>query len=181
MRFIAAALLVLLFSSQLIAQKNEIPPDWPSFTDTAYNYSVRYPADWEFKQKNTNTRFFVTSYTENDGDKFRENINCIVRVLDEKGFTIKTAENAIKKSLSEKLQDYALLRSGYLTWNNSEALELEYTCTQTASAVSYSIHMLQRIAVVKGNLFTLTYTAEQKSYSRYIDTVKKVLASLRVK
>jgi|GEM_PF-4693566 len=41
--------------------------------------------------------------------------------------------------------------------------------------------MLQYVAVVKGTLFTLTYTAKQKNYSRYIDTVKKVLALLKVK
>jgi hypothetical protein len=181
MKFILSVLLSVLCCHQLTAQKNDIPADWLPFTDTAYNFSIRYPADWEFKPKNTNTRFFITSSTENDSDKFRENINCIARVVEEKGFTIKMAEDAIKKSLGEKLQDYKLLRSEYLTWNSSETLELEYTCTQTSSDVSYSIRMLQRMAVVKGTLFTLTYTAEQKSYRKYIDTVKKVLASLKVK
>lgn len=181
MRLVLPALVILLCSNLLTAQKSDIPADWALYTDTAYHFSVRYPADWEFKLKNTNTRFFVTSYKENEEDKFRENINCIVRVLDDKGFSIKTAEDAIKKSLSEKLQNYQLLRTEYLTWNNSETLEIEYTCTQSANDITYSIHMLQRMGVVKGTLFTLTYTAEQKSFSKYIDTVKKVLQSLKVK
>gem|GEM_PF-5886756 len=81
---------------QLTAQKHDIPADWLSFTDTAYNFSIRYPADWEFKLKNTNTRFFVTSSLENSDDKFRENINCIARVIEEKGITVKIAEDAKK-------------------------------------------------------------------------------------
>ncbi len=181
MRFVLPALLSILCCNQLTAQQNDIPADWSLYTDTAYHFSVRYPANWEFKLKNTSTRFFVTSYKENEEDKFRENFNCMVRVIDDKGFTIKMAEDAIKKSLSEKLQNYQLIRSEYLTWNNSETLELEYTCSQSANDITYSIHMLQRMGVVKGTLFTLTYTAEQKSYSKYIDTVKKVLQSLKVK
>ena len=181
MRFCLPALFCILCCNQLNAQQNNIPADWALYTDTAYHFSVRYPSDWEFKLKNTNTRFFITSYNENEADKFRENINCIVRVMDDKAFTIKMAEDAIKKSLSEKLQDYQLLRTEYLTWNNSETLEIEYTCTQSANDITYSIHMLQRMGVVKGTLFTLTYTAEQKSFSKYIDTVKKVLQSLKVK
>jgi hypothetical protein len=180
MRFVLPVLLSILWSYQLTAQKNDIPADWSLYTDTVYHYSVRYPANWEFKPKNTNTRFFVTSYKENEEDKFRENINCIVREMDDKGFTIKMAEDAIKKSLREKMKDYQLLRSEYMTWNNSETLEIEYTCTQTANDITYSIHLLQRMGVVKGILFTLTYTAEEKSYSKYIDTVKKVLQSLKV-
>ena len=160
MRFCLPALFCILCCNQLNAQQNNIPADWALYTDTAYHFSVRYPSDWEFKLKN---------------------INCIVRVMDDKAFTIKMAEDAIKKSLSEKLQDYQLLRTEYLTWNNSETLEIEYTCTQSANDITYSIHMLQRMGVVKGTLFTLTYTAEQKSFSKYIDTVKKVLQSLKVK
>ena len=176
--------IVSLFGLNTIQAQNTntpTPTKWLTYLDSGFRFTVQYPSDWEFKKPNTNTRFFVTSYKENEADQFRENINCIARKLEQQGFTIKMAEEAIKKSLSEKLKDYNLIKSAYVQWNNAEALELEYTCKQSAEGVEYDIHILQRMAVIKGVLFTLTFTSETRSYDKYITTVRKVYNSLKVK
>ena len=67
-----------------------------------------------------------------------------------------------------------------MEWNGTEALEMEYTFTNTSDDVTYSIHLLQRMAVVKDVLFTFTFTAEAKSYQKYIGVVRKVLQSFKV-
>lgn len=157
------------------------PTKWLTYLDSGFRFTVQYPSDWEFKKPNTNTRFFITSYKENETDNFRENINCIARRLEQQNFTIKMAEEAIKTSLAEKLTNYHLIKSAYIQWNNAETLELEYTCKQSAEGVEYDIHMLQRMAVIKGTLFTLTFTSETQVYDKYIATVRKVYNSLKVK
>jgi hypothetical protein len=187
MKLVCIALFSLLLVTQSYAQQPKpraIPAadttKWLTLTDTVYHFSVQYPGNWQLKLPETKTRFFITTYPENETDFFRENMNCIARVIDQAGFTIKTAETAVKDALAAKLKDYKLIRSGYSTWNQSETLELEYTCTQESGGNTYSIHMLQRMAVVKGTLFTLTYTAEDKNYKKYLEAVKKVVASLKI-
>ncbi len=155
--------------------------NWLVQTDSAYHFTFNRPPGWELKLPGTNTRFFLTSQKENEQDPFRENINCIARVIEQAGFKVSDAADAIKKSLSEKLQDYKLLKSVYSTWNNSETLVLEYTCTQEAGGTIYNIHMLQRMAVVKNTLFTFTYTAEETSYNKFINIVNIVFQSLKIK
>ena len=152
---------------------------WLSYTDTAYQFSFKYPSNWQLKLPNTNTRFFVTSYTENDADNFRENINCIVRKLDEQNFDIKTVETAVKESLAEKLKDFKLLSSGYIKWNNVTALLLDYTATTESNGVTYKIRIRQQMAVLNDNLFTITYTAETASYDKYLPAIKKIIQSLK--
>jgi hypothetical protein len=173
-------IIYLLFTVTLNAQKP--PPKWNTQKDSVYNFTFQYPSDWQLKLPNTNTRFFITSYQENETDIFRENINCVTRDLgkNQQGFKISMAEDAIKKALSEKLKDYVLIKSAYSKWNNAEMLEIEYTCTQEANGTELSIHMLQKMAVVKGRLFTITYTAEATSYQKYIETVQKVIAFFKV-
>ena len=73
-----------------------------------------------------------------------------------------------------------MLNSGYTQWNGTETLEMEYTFTNASDGVTYNIHLLQRMAVVKEVLFTITFTAEAKSYQKYIDVVRKVLQSFKV-
>jgi hypothetical protein len=164
----------------LIAQQTN-NSSWPVQTDSVYHFTFKRPPTWDLKLPGTNTRFFLTSQAENEKDLFRENINCITRVIEQAGFKISNAADAIKQSLSEKLKDYKLLKSAYSTWNNSQTLVLEYTCTQESGDTTYTIHILQRLAVVKNTLFTFTYTAEEAGYNKYIDIVNKVFLSLKIK
>jgi hypothetical protein len=175
-----SSIICLLFTVTLNAQTPQ--PKWNTQKDSVYNFTFQYPSDWDLKLPNTNTRFFVTSKQESETDLFRENINCVTRNLGkgQEGFKISMAEDAIKKALSEKLTNYVLTRSAYSKWNNAQMLEMEYTCTQEVNGKELDIHMLQKMAVVKGQLFTITYTAEADSYPKYIATVQKVIASLKV-
>jgi hypothetical protein len=170
----------LFFLLQLQAQTTQPPTGWKSHRDSAYGFTFIYPTDWDLKLPGTNTRFFLTSKLENDSDQFRENINCIARGLQQKDFKISDATEEIKKSLSENLKDYHLIRSGYSNWNNSQLFTIEYTCTQESNGKKYSIHLLQHIAVVKSILFTITYTADVASFSKYESTVDKVFKSLKI-
>jgi hypothetical protein len=126
-------LLLLVLSMAIVnnlrAQQTSIT-NWLTQTDTLHDFSFTYPSDWTLKLPGTNTRFFVTSPKETDNDDFRENVNCIARVLEQKNFTIKMAEREIKESLAEKLKDFNVLRLEYFTWNGSETLEIDYTGNQ---------------------------------------------------
>lgn len=178
--------LALLFGCSIIilstaAQTGKTATDkWLQHQDTTFNFTINYPANWEFKLPGTNTRFFITSFNENDSDSFRDNINCIARKLDQQHFKIASAEAAIKQSLKEKLNNYNLVKSHYITWNNTDALQLMYTCTKDESEKVYEIQIFQQIAVVKGTIYTLTYTAEKGSYKKYIDVVNKVYRSFKI-
>ncbi len=154
---------------------------WLSYTDTAYQFSFKYPSSgWTLKLPNTNTRFFVTSHPENDADNFRENINCIVRKIEQPDFDIKAAEAEILKSIAEKMVDFKLVSSGYIKWNNVTALVLDYTVTSKADGIAYNIHMRQQMAVVNNLLFTISYTADAANYNKYLPTIKKIIQSVKL-
>ena len=179
---IAAVLFIntVAASTTVITKNNTDTVKWLSYTDTAYQFSFKYPSGWQLKLPNTNTRFFVTSYTENDADNFRENINCIVKKLEQKNFDIKTVEDAVKKSLSEKMKDFKMLGAAYVKWNDAETLVLDYTATSEANGVIYKVRIRQQLAAVNDNLYTLTYTAEVDSYNKYIGIITKIIDSLKV-
>jgi len=172
---------VFLTGSSVIAQiNNGNRTIWKTHYDSLYNFSLQYPGDWEFKLPTEKSRFVVKSYKENEADSFRENVNCIARKIDEKGFVIKDAEDAIKKALSEKLTDYELISSEYIKWNKADALQIKYTCTQQSGDQKYSIKIFQQVAVVNGVLYTLTFTAEAVNYGKYASAVNKMYALFKV-
>ena len=181
MKKIFSLLAGIFILANLQAQQPVIGTHWYTHTDSAFHFSFIYPENWKLKPPSATTRFFVTSPKETDNDIFLENVNCIARVIEQKGFTIKMAEAAIEGSLAEKLKDFKLVRKEYSTWNNSETLEIEYTCTQKTGDKTYNIRILQRMAVINDTMFTLTFTAEVNMYKMYLPTAKKIMESLKVK
>ncbi len=172
---------IFFISSLLQAQTNSKKIEWLMHTDTAYNISIQYPSNWELKPPRSNARFFVTSYAESETDKFRDNINCAIPIAVDKSRTIQMAEREITETLSGMLPDFKIIHSGYSKWNGADAYEIEYTCSQTSNGTTYSLHMLQKVAIIKGKLYTLTFTSEEASFAKYIDTVQKMLRSFKVK
>lgn len=172
-----ASLLIAFFVS---AQPGNTEVKWLTHTDSAYKLSIQYPSDWELKPPKTKTRFFITSYPESDKDNFRENLNCTVPSDIGKNTTIQMAEEDILKTLPQSLGDFKIVQSNYSKWNNVDAYEIEYTCTQTNNDVTYHLHMLQKIAIINGKLYALTYTSMNDSYEKYINTIRRMFESFKV-
>lgn len=154
---------------------------WNKHTDQVHRFTFEYPAGWTLKLPETDTRFFVTSPSENEADRFWENVNCIARKLDAPDLDLKAVEEAVLASLSKTRKDYALVMLDHPPWNQCPSLEVVYTFTaQTPSGDSFQVKILQRVAVVKGTLFTITFTSEQRSYDAFVDTARGVIESLAV-
>lgn len=172
-------LLCLLASGFVKAQSGgAVTANWLTHQDSTFSF--KYPPDWLLKLPGTNTRFIVTSKPEDENDHFRENINCITRVLNDPGFKISSAEKDIRETLETKMTDFKLLASGYTTWNGSEALYMEYSTTQKAGEILMKVHIYQQMAVVKGVLFTLTYTAADTGYSKYWNIIAGIIQSVKI-
>lgn len=142
---------------------------------------IQYPSDWQLKPPTEKTRFFITSYPESDADNFRDNLNCIAPRPVEKNVTIQMAEADIIKALSEGLPGFKLIKSSNPKWNNVSSYEIEYSCTQTRENYTYYLHMLQKVAIIDGMLYALTFTSEDPFYKKNIGTVRKMIESFKVK
>lgn len=173
-----AACLFIAFSAT--AQPGSATVKWLLHKDSLYNLSMQYPSDWQLKPPTQNARFFVTSYPESGADNFRENVNCIVPKPVDKGVTIQMAETDIVNTLSGNLPGFKIVRSGYSKWNNVNSYEIEYTCVQTSGETTYNLHMLQKVAIIKGKLYALTFTSLTDAYDQYIATVRRMIQSFKV-
>ena len=172
----------LLFASVLISffASAQTEVKWLTHKDSGYDLSIQYPSDWQLKPPGPKNRFFVTSYQESGVDKFRENLNCITPRDVEKGFTIQMAKDKTVKALSENFSDFKIINSGYSKWNNVSSFEIEYTYKQTSDNTTYNLHMLQKMAIIKGKFYTLTYTSLSDSYEKYISTIRRMIQSFKV-
>ena len=162
------------------AQKTNAQTKWLTHADGEYYFTIEYPSDWDLELPKTETRFFIRSYQENAADIFRDNINCIASRLPQTGVKISSLEEAIKAILASELKEFKIVKLRYIQWNGAETLELETTGTLEYNGNIFDIHVLQRASVIENVLFTVTFTAEKKSYQKHIETVSKILKSMKI-
>ncbi len=174
--------IITLFTCLLIAavlQAQTGNTKWLTQEDSLFHFTYQYPENWTLKLPGTQTRFFVTSKPENENDNFKENINCIAKDLNVPNFNIKDEEANLKESLKSQMPDFKLLASSYKKWNGTDALCIDFTTTQKSGDNTYYIRIYQQVAVLKGILYVLTYTAETGTFSKYWDTVSTIMLSVK--
>ncbi len=150
-----------------------------SYHDAVLGYTVTYPSDWIFKEPDKDGRFFIDSPAGNDHDPFTENVNCSVDPVQENNFTIRSIKAGTIAGIAKAYPSYKAIKTGYVKWNKSEALRLEYTVETKVNDQPIIAHILQNLAIVRGNMYTCTYTAEETSYKVFLSPAKKIIDSLK--
>jgi hypothetical protein len=157
------------------AENTAVPQNWLSYTDTANNITVKYPGDWTLKTSNPKVVFVLTSPLENNDDKFRENINLIVRSLPGggEGVTLKDISDAVESKIPQAVDNFKLQYSKTVKWQGADAKEVSYGGNDKSSGTA--INFIQRIAINQGRMVVVTYTCAGGKDDIYKATALQVI------
>jgi hypothetical protein len=172
---------ITIMGNNIFAQKStttSIAENWLNYTDTANNVTVSYPTSWTFK-KGEKTIFMITSPKEFEEDKFRENVNMIVRKLpnDGAGVSLNDISEAVLAKIPTAVDEYKLNYNNELLWNGSKAMEISYS--GKAKEAGTPISFIQRICLNAGKLMVLTYTAEGNKKDVYAPVLVKIIDGIK--
>lgn len=176
-RFIYLFQLLVFFIAILQTASAQVPASWKTFTDTAGNFTVRYPGNWINKIKEGN-RVFFTSPEDRSGDRFRENINIHVSKNPAYGVTVKIRDMfpAVIEQLKPAFKDFINEGQRYFTWNGQEACEIEYTGYNKLDE-TLRVRLLQWFCFYRGRLYTVTFTSEA-GYTSHTKTARNIMNSI---
>ncbi|MFZ9388936.1 MAG: hypothetical protein ACO25B_13775 [Chitinophagaceae bacterium] len=176
-RIIHPLLLLAFFVPILQTASGQVPASWKTFTDTAGNFTARYPGNWINKIKEGN-RVFFTSPEDRSGDRFRENVNIHVSKNPAYGVTVKIRDMfpAVLEQLKPSFKDFASEGQRYFTWNGQEACEIEYTGYNKLDE-TLRVRLLQWFCFFRGRLYTATFTSEANNIS-HTKTARNIMKSI---
>lgn len=180
-------ILILLFHFFLVinitkAQKKAINPEeikWKNYVTTDKLLRARIPVDWEVDEKFMSFNLFLKANYETEDDNFAENISIYYQVL-----VGGTPEERLKKYVDEaKIQIQRLLGGGEMTTPRFYSLKgtpaCEFTCSTTQDGLKLK---WKQLCIIKGDrIFTMTFTATQEDFSRYVHVADIIMQSIEIK
>jgi hypothetical protein len=164
MRTIILALLAIsCFSvaAQPVTQTKTATSNWLAYTDPATGISVKYPPTWRLKTTNPKAPVVLHAPTEGEDDTFSENINYIVKELPAgQKITLNELATSIKSNLANVVDDFVLDYEKKMQWAGVQAVEYSYSGTSKGANAGVQVKLLQRVALIKGNMLLATYSAQ---------------------
>lgn len=173
---------LLLVTSSFVScfgpgKKNPDAAVWKTYT--AKNYSIQYPQDWPLDtSRKKGEEFFLYAPVDLKTLLFRENFNLVIQ--SNVGGQSSSSDLDSYISLSEdqvNQQKASLLRSERMHDANGDYHILEYT----AFMYGYDMKFRQRIKVIDGNAYVLTYTTTIKQAELYQKQADRIFDSFQVK
>ena len=165
--------LVSLFLSQIVSAQNK---DYATYETS--DFSIHYPADWRVEDKETKgTRVFFFSPLESADDHFSENINIITQDISDHPMTLKEYTDLSLQQIKTLATNGKLIESKTIQTPNGETQRLVYKADQG----QFHLEFEQLYIIQKGKVYLITYTAEVKSFKKYLAKANEVLESFRIK
>lgn len=149
---------------------------WQRYNDQLYNFSIDVPRMWQKQKGLYLTALTVFAPFDEKKDKFRPNFNIVVKQLPVH-LPASTVFQLNKEELLSTVEDVQNFREGVIYAGLMPGSWLSFEATIRASKVK----VLSAIWSKGKNTYTITFTAEIKTFSRYEPTFQRIMKSLRVK
>ncbi len=177
-----ATIIFSLLCGIVFGQQTNIAQNFKLYTDNKNGFSIKYPDTWNIRipDSTENAKLFLRTPKEDDADTFIENINIITKTLGNVKISMEDIQTSIKKSLAAKLKNYQLLKDEIFGFKSADAYQIEYTCTKSSEGKEIDIIICQRLMLLEGKLFTLTYTGVVNGSKKLYNNALAIFETLQI-
>jgi len=137
-------------------------------------FSLQFPSTWTFQEQAYGASVVFSSPTS-ETDKIKENV-AITRTPLNKTYTVEEYYIINKERLATQ-NGYNEIENSIIKINNLDAKKIIFTSTFEDKKLQF-----EEIFIIDNNfLYTITYTATQDTFDKYIKKVDKMVASIKIK
>jgi hypothetical protein len=149
-----------------------------SYKNSVYDFSIKYPASWVFKENIKGAVVIFYSPLENDLDYFMESVNVVVQDISRKPMKLKAySELAITQMEAVFGENMAIIESEPAFIADQSGYKFVFSGKGPEGELKY-----MSVWTIKGtSAYQVTYTSLASQYDRYISKVKRMFRSFRIK
>lgn len=134
--------------------------------------TISYPDTWE-NMTYPNTVFLLIRPLEEQGQKFRENVNLIIS--DSKGLTLDEYTALTKLQFPKQLKNFEIIATNSKTIDGRPCKEIVYTHNHSDLQIEVAYYLF----IIKGKAYEFTCSTLQSNYNTYYPLFSKIMSSLK--
>ena len=160
-----------------LAHEKYVPKDFNVYKDSNLGFTISYPSDWQRVDKPINVNTLVSFHSPSQGpsDKFPDNLVVSAGKYSQKISPKKYIDTLIEGLRVTKGISITEVNQNY-TVSGKNAFKVVYSTDKGRNEYVVMVVGL----VVDFNFYVLTYTATLSSYGEFVDTVNKMISSVKI-
>lgn len=149
-----------------------------TYTNFDYGIEIKFPDDWEMKERVEGSVVVFGSPLETSMDTFQENVNVSIQDLSGMPMTLEQYTDAAIGQLKEVFHNVTVVSSTPAKLAGRPAHQIVYVAADPKTANLKIMH----VWFVEGDkAYTVTYTAMESKYDEYLGIANKMIRSFKVK
>lgn len=161
--------LLLLVSSFVFSQATE----WKTLEDS--ELMIKYPGNWEINQSGIAGTKFILFSPHSQSPAFRDNINLIIQDLKGQNIDLKKYVEISTDQIKQLITNGKILSSETTTANPKHKI------IYTGSQGQLNLKWQQYYWVKNEKAYVLTFTADQNSFDKQMESVNQIMDSFKIK
>ncbi|TAE11185.1 MAG: hypothetical protein EAZ95_13895 [Bacteroidetes bacterium] len=138
------------------------------------NFKIQYPQHWRLDtSKMMGTEFFVFSPSENESDKFVENVNLMIQDLSGQGIDLEKYKQITDTQIVGATPDYEVFESSIIKIKNKKCFKITYAMNQG----ELRLRMTSICFIKNEKAYLLTFGSEFNKYDAYKKIGEEILDS----
>ncbi|HJS53947.1 MAG TPA: hypothetical protein VJ765_05365 [Chitinophagaceae bacterium] len=141
------------------------------------NYKLQYPGAWSIDtSKKMGADLFVSSPSEDETDKFSENVNVLIQDLQGLNIDLEKYKQITEKQITELATDGEIIQSSIMKNATGEYFKIIYTMSQGKFKIK-----IVSVCVMEGDkAYLATFSSELDKYEKFRKIGEQILNSFIV-
>ena len=145
-----------------------------TYSNEAEKIKFQYPSNWAIKENQMGSLVAFVSPRESESDSFMENVNLLLENTPPDTSLEKYNSYGLEM-LKKVVTDFNIIESNDTTLGGLPASNMIYT----GRMGEFNLKYFQVWTLKDGKAYVCTYTADQKSFDKYLPVAKNVIDSLK--
>lgn len=147
-----------------------------TYTNTSHWFSLQYPSDWTFQEEVYDSLVMFFSPLTDTKDNLKENLGISTKAMT-KNYTLDEIWQVTKESFGQVFSDFVEISNENLQVGGLDAKKIIYKWKQWNTMLQFEVvYILQ-----EQTLYTITYTATEKTFEDFVQTINAILATREIK
>lgn len=149
---------------------------WKTLTEA--EYSIEYPQEWTINTSGQlGTEFMIFSPLDSKDDKFMENVNLIIQILNGMNINLDKYTEISLGQIKTMITNSDIIENKRIKIDGKDCQKIIYSGNQG----TYKLMFEQYYWVENEKAYVLTFTTEIDKFDNYKDTGEKILNTFKIK